>query len=61
MIEAQVVGIEWIVLLVVVAALLFFGPQKIPALARGLGRALGEFKRGKAEIEKEIEEWRPKG
>ena len=37
-------GIEWIVLLGVVMLLLFFGPTKIPELARGIGRAWGEFK-----------------
>jgi len=38
-----------------VAGLLAFGPKKIPELARGLGRALGEFRRGRVEVEKEIE------
>jgi sec-independent protein translocase protein TatA len=51
---AQIVGIEWIIVLIVLAALFLFGPKKIPEMAHGLGRALGEFKRGRAEIEKEI-------
>jgi len=54
----MVEGIEWIVLLVVVAVLFLFGPKKIPEFARGLGRALGEFKRGKVEVEQEIERMR---
>lgn len=51
---AQIDGIEWIVLFIIVAVLLLFGPQKLPELARGFGRALGEFRRGKIEIEREI-------
>ena len=53
-IAAQIEGIEWIVILIIVAVLLLFGPQKLPELARGVGRALGEFRRGKMEIEREI-------
>lgn len=53
---AQIEGIEWIVLLVIIAALFLFGPSKIPELARGFGRALGEFHKGRAEIEKEIQD-----
>lgn len=51
---AQIEGIEWIILLIILAALFLFGPQKIPELARGVGRALGEFQRGRMEIEREI-------
>ncbi len=51
---AQIEGIEWIILLIIVAVLLLFGPQKLPELARGVGRALGEFRRGRMEIEREI-------
>ena len=47
-------GIEWIVLLLVLAILFIFGPKKIPELLRGLGRGMGEFKRGQQEIEKEL-------
>jgi len=36
---------DWAILLVV-ALLLFGGSKKIPELARGLGRAMGEFRRG---------------
>ncbi len=50
----QIEGIEWIILLIIVAALFLFGPQKLPELARGFGRALGEFQRGRLEIEREI-------
>lgn len=51
---AQIEGIEWVILLIVVAALFLFGPSKIPELARGFGRALGEFRRGRMEVEHEI-------
>ena len=33
---------------------LLFGAEKIPKLARGLGRSLGEFKKAKDEFEREI-------
>lgn len=49
-------GFEWIVILIVMAVLLLFGPKKLPELARGIGRSLGEFRRGRIEIEKEINE-----
>ncbi len=51
---AQIEGFEWIILLIIVAALFLFGPQKLPELARGFGRAMGEFRRGQMEVEKEI-------
>jgi len=35
-------------------ALLIFGADKIPKLARGFGRSLGEFKKAKEDFEKEI-------
>jgi len=49
-------GFEWIIILIIIAILLLFGPQKLPELARGVGRALGEFRRGKMEVEKQISE-----
>ncbi|MFQ6134326.1 MAG: twin-arginine translocase TatA/TatE family subunit [Nitrososphaerales archaeon] len=47
------IGTEWIVLLVVVVIFLF-GAKKIPDLARSVGRARGEFARGKQEYEEEL-------
>jgi sec-independent protein translocase protein TatA len=44
---------EWILLLLVVV-LLLFGAKKIPELARSIGKATGEFKRGQREVEREI-------
>ncbi len=46
-------GEEWIILIIVVVVLLF-GAKKIPDLARSVGRARGEFERGKVEGEEEI-------
>ncbi len=46
---------DWLII-AVVAAILFYGSSKIPQLARSLGRALGEFKRGKREVEREIQQ-----
>ena len=41
-------------IILVVVVVFFFGGEKISELARGLGRFTGEFKKGKAEMEKEI-------
>jgi len=45
---------EWIILLIIVALLLLFGPTKLPEFARSIGRAMGEFRRGKAQVEREL-------
>jgi sec-independent protein translocase protein TatA len=45
-------GSEWLIILVL--AILFFGADKLPKLARGLGKSLGEFKKAKEDFEKEI-------
>ncbi len=34
--------------------LLLFGAKKLPELARGLGKSMGEFKKAKDEFEREI-------
>ena len=47
-------GFEWIILLIIIAILLLFGPQKLPELARSIGRAWGELRRGKMEVERQI-------
>lgn len=47
-------GFEWIIIAIIIIVLLLFGPQKLPELARGIGRALGEFRRGKMQIEQQI-------
>jgi sec-independent protein translocase protein TatA len=44
--------IEWAIIVLVI--LVLFGTKKLPEFARNIGRASGEFTRGKMEIEKEI-------
>lgn len=46
-------GIEDIILILIVA-LLLFGPNKLPELARSLGKATGEFKKAQMQTETEL-------
>lgn len=41
-------------LIILFIAVLLFGANKLPGLARASGQAMGEFKRGRREIEAEI-------
>ncbi|NTU97386.1 MAG: twin-arginine translocase TatA/TatE family subunit [Chlorobiaceae bacterium] len=41
-------------LLILFVILIFFGPSKLPDLARGLGRGMREFKKAQADIENEF-------
>ncbi len=43
---------QWMVLFAV--CLLIFGAKRLPEIARGLGRALGEFKNARREFEEEL-------
>lgn len=45
-------GLEWLWIAIIVV--LLFGAEKLPKLARGLGRSLGEFKKAKEEFDKEL-------
>jgi sec-independent protein translocase protein TatA len=45
-------GQELILILFVV--LLFFGPQKLPELMRGLGKGMREFKKAQEDLENEF-------
>jgi sec-independent protein translocase protein TatA len=47
-------GPELLVILLI--AILLFGANKIPKLARSSGQAIGEFQKGREEVEKELEE-----
>ncbi|MEM0139147.1 MAG: twin-arginine translocase TatA/TatE family subunit [Ferroplasma sp.] len=43
-----------ILIIVAVALIIFGGTKKIPEMARNLGKATGEFKKGQMEIENEL-------
>jgi len=40
-----ITGQGWLIVLIAVVILLIWGPSKLPALARGLGQAMHEFRR----------------
>ena len=42
--------------LILLIVLLLFGAKKLPEVARSVGKALGEFKKGMKETKKELEE-----
>jgi sec-independent protein translocase protein TatA len=44
---------DWLII-AVVAGILFYGSSRIPQLARSLGRSVGEFKKGRLEVEREL-------
>ncbi len=45
-------GAEWFWIFLGIVVL--FGADKIPKLARGLGKSVGEFKKAKEEFDKEV-------
>jgi len=55
MIPLFVMGMEWI-WLIVIGGIVIFGAKKIPELARSLGKAQGEFEKGKIQGTKEAKE-----
>jgi len=44
----------WEIPAIIFVVLLLFGAKKIPELARGLGRSVGEFKKAKGEFDREV-------
>ena len=52
-------GMELAVILLI--AVLLFGANKIPKLARSTGEAMGEFKKGREEVEQELQEMQGSG
>ena len=52
-------GPEMIVIFIVI--LLLFGAKKIPGLARGVGKGMGEFKKAKQEFDRELQEGEREG
>ncbi len=47
-------GSEWLIVIVIVVVLLF-GASRLPQVARSLGRAGGEFQKGKLEADQEVQ------
>jgi TatA/E family protein of Tat protein translocase len=45
-------GAEWF--WIFLGVVILFGADKIPKLARGLGKSVGEFKKAKDEFDKEV-------
>ncbi len=43
-------------LMIVVLALLLFGPKKLPEIGKQVGKALGEFKRASNDLKRTIED-----
>lgn len=43
-------------IIILVIALIIFGPRKLPELGRSLGRSIGEFKRASNELRNTLEE-----
>jgi len=43
-------------ILILVLALLLFGPKKLPEIGRQLGKGLGEFKRASNDLKRSIED-----
>ena len=46
---AEIFGVDGIIVIVVAAVVLLFGGSKLPSLARGLGSASHEFRKGMEE------------
>jgi sec-independent protein translocase protein TatA len=43
-------------IIILVIALIIFGPRKLPELGRSLGRSIGEFKKASNELRSTLEE-----
>jgi len=43
------------ILLILVLALLIFGPQRLPQIGRTIGRAMGEFRRATTDLKRTVE------
>lgn len=49
-------GFVEVIIVLVAVSILFFGGKKISDFGRHLGKFAGEYRKGKAEVEKEIAE-----
>ena len=54
-----VAGMEWVWIIVIVGVLIF-GAKKIPELAKTLGKAKGDYEKGRIESEKDLKEFKEK-
>ncbi|MCY3975572.1 MAG: twin-arginine translocase TatA/TatE family subunit [Thaumarchaeota archaeon] len=52
-------GQEWLFIILIVV-IFIFGAKKIPELAKTLGKAKGEYEKGKIEGEKELHDFKDK-
>ncbi|MDZ7745601.1 MAG: twin-arginine translocase TatA/TatE family subunit [Halobacteriales archaeon] len=48
-------------LIILGIAVLLFGANKIPKLARSSGEAMGEFQKGREDVQQELDEMRASG
>ena len=46
----------WELILILVVALIVFGPGKLPEIGRSLGKGINEFKRASLDIQKQFQE-----
>ena len=42
------------IILILLVVLLLFGAKKLPELARGMGKSLGEFKKAKSDFDDQV-------
>jgi len=41
-------------MLIMLVVVIFFGPKKIPEIAKGLGKGIAEFKRAMSDVQSEL-------
>ncbi|NSW81927.1 MAG: twin-arginine translocase TatA/TatE family subunit [Syntrophothermus sp.] len=46
----------WELILILVIALIIFGPGKLPDVGKAVGKAIGEFRRASSGIEQEVKQ-----
>lgn len=56
----MITGWEWILIIIVLFALVIWGPKKIPELAKAIGEARGEFERASRDAMKPVSEAKKK-
>jgi sec-independent protein translocase protein TatA len=53
---SEIFGVDGVIIIVAIVIVLLFGGNKLPKLARGLGSASHEFRKGVAEGDKTTDE-----